>query len=61
MPTLLNAFDKSRKATRTEKDGFASKTVNISCEMAESWCTLESLVRNPDWLLFNKQFSFKNS
>ena len=29
--------------------------------MTISWCILESLGGNPDWLLFNKLFLSKNS
>ena len=31
----------------------------MSYIMAISWCTLESLRRNPDWFLFNKKFHLR--
>ena len=43
------------------KDGFASKAVKILCVMAISWCILELLGRNTDWLLFNMLAISKNS
>ena len=49
--TLLISLGKHQELAT--KDGFASKAVKISCVMAISWCILELLGRNPDWLLFN--------
>lgn len=53
--TLSKIFGKSMKALWTTKDGFTSKVAKVSkmlCVLAISWCTLESLGRNPD--LINK-------
>lgn len=53
----LEGKDKAaRKALGSISDGFVSKAV----KMAVSWCMLDSVIQNPDWVLFNKQFSFKN-
>ena len=38
-----------------------AKAVNMSCVMAIIWCMLALLGQNLDQLLFNKQFSTKNS
>ena len=52
--TLSNAFYIEWQAPPTTKDGFALKVMKISCVMVIRWCALESLGRNPEWLLFNE-------
>ena len=41
----------SRKIPQVSKEGLASKPLNISCVMDNSWNTQESPLRNLDWLL----------
>ena len=53
MPYQILLISLGKHQELATKDGFASKLVNISCIMAISWCRLELLDRNPDWLLFS--------
>ena len=61
MPYQILLISLGKHQELATKDGFASKAVKISCVMAISWCILELLGRNPDWLLFNMLPLSKNS
>ena len=61
MPYQILLISLGKHQELATKDGFASKAVKISCVMAISWCILELLGRNPDWLLFNMLPISKNS
>ena len=61
MPYQILLISLGKHQELATKDGFASKLVNISCIMAISWCRLELLDRNPDWLLFSILSLSKNS
>ena len=59
--TLTNAFDKSKKTSRTSNGRLASDALKILWVIERSWSTQESFGLKLDWVLLSRLFFIMNS